>query len=90
MGVTELVRSETASHSGVEGEAPKLRSWSRVSVVGPRRRAVVLRWRAWVLRSFDSPRLGPRWSNGVIHGEGMDSRAQRGSDRGLAAATRKR
>jgi hypothetical protein len=75
MGVTELVRSETASHCGVEGEPPKLCScgrarprapasppvddaeeragfgvgvrrgipaWSRVSVVGPRRRAVAL------------------------------------------------
>jgi hypothetical protein len=38
MGVTELVRSETAPHAGVEGEA-----WSPVSAVGPRRRAVVLR-----------------------------------------------
>src|SRR5215211_1076517 len=40
MGVTELVRSETASHSGVEGEPPKLCSCGRARPRAPASRPV--------------------------------------------------
>jgi len=40
MGVTELVRSETAPHAGVEGEAPQLRSCSRARPRPPARRTI--------------------------------------------------